>query len=142
MGKLIIYCEHIKGFINVVFVVNFCHLAILFFKNKTFVLVLIFSTTFSPFFVVNTKQLLWHPWSMTKQIEWSQCEMQWNMPFIPITPNFCETWNFKQVIWTLKSIHISILKILILSGKFIVHFEDFYLSMKVQISILKIIISI
>ncbi len=29
-------CFHPKDFINVVFVVNFCHLAILFFKKKTF----------------------------------------------------------------------------------------------------------
>ncbi len=30
MGRLIIYCEHIKGFINMVFVVNFHHLMIFF----------------------------------------------------------------------------------------------------------------
>jgi hypothetical protein len=58
MGRLIIYCEHIKGFMNVVFVVNFRHLAILIFKKKTFVLVLIFPTTFSPFFVFDTTNLL------------------------------------------------------------------------------------
>jgi len=29
--------------------------------------------------------------SMTKQIQWSQCEIQWNMPLIPITLNFFET---------------------------------------------------
>jgi len=34
MRRLIIYCEYIKGFINVFFVVNFFHLAILFFKKK------------------------------------------------------------------------------------------------------------
>jgi len=117
MGTLIIYCEHIKSFINVVFVVNFFHLAILFFKNKTFVLVLIFST-FSPFFVVDTKNLLWHPWSMTKQIWWSQCEMQWNMPFIPITPNFLKLQlEFQTSYMNLISIHISFLKFFILKWK-------------------------
>jgi len=90
--RLIIYCEHIKGFINVVFVANFCHLTILFFKLKTFVLVLIFSTTLSPFFVLDITNLSWHPCSMTKQVQWSQYEMQWNMPFIPITPYFFETF--------------------------------------------------
>jgi hypothetical protein len=90
MCILIIYCKHIKGFINVFFVVNFCHLVILFFK-RTFVLVLIFSTTFSPFFVFDITNLLWHPCSLTKQIQWSQCEMYWNTPFIPITRNFYKT---------------------------------------------------
>jgi hypothetical protein len=47
----LIYCEHIKGFSNLLFVVTFCHLVILFFKKEPFVLVLIFSTTFSPFFI-------------------------------------------------------------------------------------------
>jgi hypothetical protein len=56
-------------------------------KKKTFVLVLIFSTTFSPFIVLTTN-VLWHLCSMIKQIQWSECEMQWNMPFIPITPKF------------------------------------------------------
>jgi hypothetical protein len=51
-------------------------------------LVLIFSTTFSPFNVLDTTNVLWHPCSMIKQIQWSEWEMQWNMPFIPITANF------------------------------------------------------
>jgi hypothetical protein len=58
MGRLIIYCEYIMGFINVFFVVNFCDLTILFFKKRTFVLVLIFSTTFSPFNVLDTTNVL------------------------------------------------------------------------------------
>jgi len=50
-------------------VVKFCHLAILLFKKKkNFCFLLIFSTTFSPFFVLDTTNLLWHLCSMTKQM--------------------------------------------------------------------------
>jgi hypothetical protein len=81
---------------------------------------------------------------MTKQIQQSQCQMQWNMPFIPIIPNFFET-----SIQISKELHepeinsyFNFENSYFATEIFYFYFEYFYLHMKVHISILKIIISI
>ncbi len=91
----LIYCENIKGFIDLFFVVTFRHLVILFFKKKPFVLVLIFSTTFSPFFIF---QKICHSY--------------------PLQPIFLKLQlEFQTSYINLKSIHISILKLFVLKWK-------------------------
>jgi hypothetical protein len=90
------------------------------------------------FFVLDKANLLWHSCPMTKEIQWSQCEMQWNMPSILIILNLFKTSiGISTSYMTLKSIHISIWKIVIWNKKFYFNFEYFNFNMKVHISIWK-----
>ncbi len=116
----LIYFEHIKGFINLFFVVTFHPLVILFFKKE-------------PSFWFSYFQQPFHLSLFFK-----------TMSFIPITPNFFETsigisnklhqleinsyFNFETCCFEMKFFYF--------------HFKYFYLNMKVHISILKNIISI
>jgi hypothetical protein len=120
-----------------VFVLNFCHLVTLFCKIKAFVLVLIFSINFLPFFVLNKTNLLWHSCPMTKEIQWSQCEMQ----FILIKLNL-----FKASIGISNKLHdleinsyFNLENCYFETENLYFNFEYFYFNMKVHISIWKLL---
>ncbi len=85
MGILIIYYEHVKGFYQCGFCGEFSIFNNIIFKRKTFVLVLIFSTTFLPFFALDITTLF-------------------SYPFHPILLKF--QLEFQTSYMNLKSIHI------------------------------------
>jgi hypothetical protein len=81
-------------------------------------LVLIFSTTFSPLFVL-IANLLWHPWSMTKK---NTMITMWDIMEYANHTHYTQffwhvNWNFKQVTWTWNQF-IFHLKIIILNKQF------------------------
>jgi len=132
MGSLIIYCEHIKGFIKVVFVVNFHHLEIFIKKNLCFGFDIIDNLL--------TFLCHWHNKSIVTPLLHDKTNMitMWDVMEYAIHTHYTQffwnfNWNFKKVTW--------------IWNQFIFQFwnEKFillFLNMKVHISILNIIISI
>jgi len=116
MGRLIIYCEHIKGLMYVVFVVNFCHLGDINFQKKNLCLCFDIPNNLLTFLC------LWHNKFIATPLfhnETNTMITMWDtMEYAIHTPNFLKLQlEFQTSYMNLKSIHISILKFFILKWK-------------------------
>jgi len=126
MDRLIIYCEHIKGFINMVFCGEFLSFDIIIFLKKRFLLVLIK-----------------HGFAMEYAIHTHYTQFFWNF-----------NWTFKPVTWTWNRFIFQFWKLLFWNRKFILWFwiflfqcessylnsENYYLNLKTWFWIMQIII--